>query len=217
MRRSSMTRGRKPQDQTEPRETAAPSTEQVEGAAAPVEPGDGSPTDANVADSATNASTEAENADAEGVEADLDALLADVRRERDEYLELARRAKADFENYRKRAAKDTEAAEARGKATLARELVPAVDNLERALKAADADSELARGVELVLRELESTLQRAGVEAYDPVGERFDPAWHEALSTRPADDEEAGVVVETLERGYRLDGQVLRPARVVVSA
>ena len=70
---------------------------------------------------------------------------------------------------------------------------------------------------LVLRELRQTLQRAGVEAYDPAGELFDPAWHEALSTRAApQDTKPGTVLETLERGYRLDGQVLRPARVVVS-
>ena len=153
---------------------------------------------------------------AAGVDADLDALLADVQRERDEYLDLARRAKADFENYRKRAAKDAEEAERRGKASLARSLVPVLDNLERALKAADEDSELARGVALVRTELEETLQRAGVEAYDPLGERFDPTWHEALSTQPADGTESGIVLETLERGYRLNGQVLRPARVVVS-
>jgi molecular chaperone GrpE len=65
-------------------------------------------------------------------------------------------------------------------------------------------------------ELEETLKRAGIEAYDPLGERFDPSWHEALSTQPAAGTESGIVLETLERGYRLDGQVLRPARVVVS-
>ena len=70
---------------------------------------------------------------------------------------------------------------------------------------------------LVHGELQATLKRAGVESYDPTGERFDPTLHEAISTRPdGDGVEAGTVVETLERGYRLDGQVLRPARVVVS-
>jgi molecular chaperone GrpE len=169
---------------------------------------------------------------------DLDALLADVQRERDEYLELARRAKADFENYRKRAARETSEAEKRGKASLARELVPAIDNLERALRAAgvepgaerpagdpveepseevSAQEALARGVALVYGELQATLARAGVEPFDPVGERFDPSLHEALATRSADGAESGVVLETVERGYRLDGQVLRPARVIVSA
>jgi molecular chaperone GrpE len=154
---------------------------------------------------------------AEDLEHDLNALLDDVRRERDEYLDLARRAKADFENYRKRAARDAAEAERRGKAALARELVPSIDNLERALAAADEGSELARGVGLVHGELQATLARAGVESYDPRGERFDPALHEAISMLPATEEvESGTVVETLERGYRLNGQVLRPARVIVS-
>jgi molecular chaperone GrpE len=151
------------------------------------------------------------------VEHDLDALLQDVTRERDEYLDLARRAKADFENYRKRAAQQTADAAKRGKAELARELLPAIDSLERALETAESDSgALAKGVSLVRDQLLATLERAGVEAYDPAGERFDPTWHEALSTRPDEGVESGIVLETLDRGYRLDGQVLRPARVVVS-
>jgi molecular chaperone GrpE len=152
-------------------------------------------------------------------------------------LEIAQRARADFENYRKRAAREARDAERRGKVGLARELVPALDNLERALRAAGIDPEegtsgvpgeapseevsaheaLARGVALVYRELRGALERAGVETYDPTGERFDPATSEALSVRTGEDgTDAGVVIETLEKGYRLDGQVLRPARVVVS-
>ncbi|HMC06960.1 MAG TPA: nucleotide exchange factor GrpE [Solirubrobacterales bacterium] len=184
------------------------------------------------------------------VDADFDALLADVKRERDEYLEIAQRARADFENYRRRAAREAQEAERRGKSSLARELVPAVDNLERALRAAGVDPEtptgsspspakptgssevggqeapseevsaheaLARGVALVYGELRAALERAGVETYDPTGERFDPSLHEALATRPGDDAvDPGVVLETLEKGYRLDGQVLRAARVIVS-
>jgi molecular chaperone GrpE len=165
---------------------------------------------------------------------ELEELVSGLKRERDEYLELAQRAKADFENYRKRAAREASDAERRGKANLARDLMPSIDNLERALRAtgigpadeatADAVSEevsaqeaLARGVQLVHSELQSALARAGVESFDPEGERFDPNLHEAISTQPgADGVEVGVVVETLERGYRLDGQVLRPARVIVS-
>ena len=180
------------------------------------------------------------SADAEGeaVEQDLDALLADTKRERDEYLDLAQRARADFENYRRRAASDVKDAERRGKAAIVKDLVPVVDNLERALLAAgvnpdgpdteeveastqevSAQDALAHGVALVYRELREALTRSGVEAYDPRGERFDPQWHEALSTRPADPaggEEPGVVAETVQKGYRVDGQVLRPARVVVT-
>jgi molecular chaperone GrpE len=171
---------------------------------------------------------------------DLDELN-EAKRERDEYLELAQRTRADFENYRKRVAKEASEALARGKAELARELLPVIDNLERALQAAgvsqhpaargreleeravEAPSEevsaheaLARGVALVLDELSAKLLAAGVEAYDPHGERFDPELHEALSTRPEEGTESGIVVETVEKGYRLNGQVLRPARVVVS-
>ncbi|MEK6271688.1 MAG: nucleotide exchange factor GrpE [Actinomycetota bacterium] len=174
---------------------------------------------------------------AAAVDADFDALLADVRRERDEYLEIAQRARADFENYRKRTARETQEAERRGKAGLARELVPALDNLERALRAAGIDPEagtsgepgeapseevsaheaLARGVALVYGELRAALARAGVETYDPTGERFDPETCEALSVRAGGDGvDPGVVIETIEKGYRLDGQVLRAARVVVS-
>jgi len=102
------------------------------------------------------------------------------------------------------------------KAELARELLPVIDNLERALQSSAEGEPLARGVALVLDELRGKLQAAGVEAYDPVGERFDPKLHEALSTRPVEGTDSGVVVETVEKGYRLNGQVLRPARVVVS-
>jgi molecular chaperone GrpE len=152
----------------------------------------------------------------EQVERDLDEL-GEAKRERDEYLELAKRTRADFENYRKRVAKDTSEAVARGKAELARQLIPVVDNLERAVEASAVEPEsLAKGVSLVRDELRSTLEGAGVEAYDPTGEQFDPELHEALSTRPDEGAKPGVVLETLEKGYRLDGQVLRPARVVVS-
>jgi molecular chaperone GrpE len=157
---------------------------------------------------------QAEEAGAQVAE-DLDAL-GEVKRERDEYLELARRTRADFENYRKRVAKEASEARARGKAELARELLPAIDNLERALQSSDEDDPLAKGVALVLDELRAKLRDAGVEAYDPVGERFDPELHEALSTRAEEGTGAGVVVETVDKGYRLNGQVLRPARVVVS-
>ena len=165
---------------------------------------------------------------AEDVEKDIDALLKDTKRERDEYLELAQRTRADFENYRKRMAAETRAASIRGKAELAAQLIEVIDNLERALAATEIDAgaalvgelsvdgPLEQGIALTYRELNQALGRAGVEAYDPSGERFDPAWHEALQTRSEKEVEPGTVVEVLQRGYRLDGQVLRPARVVVS-
>ena len=141
-------------------------------------------------------------------------------KERDEYLALAQRTQADFENYRKRVGREAAEAEARGRGTLARSLLPVLDNLERALAAAEpidrdtAPNHLAHGVKLVYEELAGVLRGAGVESYSPDGEAFDPDWHEAMMTRPG---EAGKVLEVLEKGYRLNGQVLRPARVVVGA
>jgi molecular chaperone GrpE len=155
---------------------------------------------------------------AQAVEADFEKLLAEANQQKDEYLELARRTKADFENFRKRVAADVQAAQTRGKVEVAREVIEAVDNLERALEAADGEGEgLSSGVEMVLAGLRETLSRNGIEAVDPKGEKFDPNRHEALSTQPVEGTESGVVVEVLQKGYALGDQLVRPARVVVSA
>jgi molecular chaperone GrpE len=192
--------------------------DQVEGQERPprpeAEPGD---RDAFRTDTVRNASSAADESQDEAVERDLDALLADVQRERDEYLELAQRARADFENYRKRAGQQASEAERKGKASLARDLIPAIDNLERALESAPDDDPLTDGVRLVHRELTKALDRAGVEAFDPTGEKFDPASSEALSTQPSDGSEPGTVLQAITRGYRIGDQVIRPARVVVAA
>jgi molecular chaperone GrpE len=160
--------------------------------------------------------------EAQDVEKDLDALLAEAHQERDEYLELAKRTKADFENFRKRMSAELQAASVRGKAELAHGVVPVLDDLERALQAAGLDPEgdsedgLAHGVLLVFRGLRETLRRAGIEVVDPQGEKFDPNLHEALSTVPVEGTEPGLVVEVMQKGYRLGEQLIRPARVVVS-
>ena len=149
---------------------------------------------------------------------DADDPLASAQRERDEYLDLARRAQADFENYRKRAAREAALAGQRAKSGLVRELLPVVDNLERALASAgDDEQHLAEGVRLVHSELIAVLERNGVEQFDPRGDRFDPSEHEALSMRSEDGAESGTVLDVVEKGYRANGTILRPARVVVSA
>ena len=159
----------------------------------------------------------------EAVEQDLNALLADAEEKKDEYLELAKRTKADFENFRKRMTAEVQAASKRSKAQLAAEVAPALDDLERALQAAGLDPEgdsedgLAHGVLLVFRGLRETLKRNGIEQVDPQGEKFDPTLHEALSTLPVEGTESGVVVEVMQKGYRFEDQLIRPARVVVSA
>jgi molecular chaperone GrpE len=158
----------------------------------------------------------------EQVDQDLDALLAQAEQERDEYLDLAKRTKADFENFRKRMSAEVLAAGGRGKAEVLRGVLPVLDDLERALQAAGLDPEgdsedgLAHGVLLVFRSLRDTLVKNGIEAVDPTGERFDPQVHEALSTLAAEGVESGTVVETMQKGYRLGEQLIRPARVVVA-
>jgi molecular chaperone GrpE len=165
----------------------------------------------------------AEAQEEQQVEQDLAALLAETEAKRDEYLELARRAQADFENYRKRMAAEVQGAALRGKAEVARGVVPVLDDLERALQAAGLDPEgdsedgLAHGVLLVFRNLRETLGRSGVEIVDPQGEKFDPNFHEALSSAPVEGAEAGTVVQVMQKGYRFEGHLIRPAMVVVAA
>src|SRR5580765_6866407 len=125
--------------------------------------------------------------DASQVQTDLDALIADTQRERDEYLDLAKRTKADFENFRKRMNAEVQAASTRGKASVAEALIDAAENLERALASEGIDPDTAEledgfphGVVLVYKGVRETLSRAGIESIDPTGEKFDPQVHEAL-------------------------------------
>jgi molecular chaperone GrpE len=152
-------------------------------------------------------------------EGELDELAA-AAAQRDEYLALAQRTKADFENYRKRVARDAAAAETRGLVRVARELLPSLDNLDRAVAHADdgdTDPVLIDGLMLVQRELLGALQRVGIESYGVPGERFDPELHEAVAQQPFEGREAGEIVEVYQPGYRLAGGALvRPARVLVA-
>ncbi len=153
------------------------------------------------------------------VEEELDELAAALA-SRDEYKDLALRAKADFENYRKRA--DKRVAETRGVAVagVLRELLPVVDNLDRAVDAAGetpAGDAFAEGVRLVHADLHSVLDRLGLKTVDPTGETFDPNFHEAISQAPAEGVTAGTIVEVVQKGFLLGDVVVRPARVVVAA
>jgi molecular chaperone GrpE len=164
-------------------------------------------------------SAEATEPVAPEAQSDPEDELTVLTRERDEYLDLAKRTQADFENYRKRAAKDMTAAGTRARIGVIREILPVVDNLERALSVApegDGDA-FVEGVRLVYRELEGALARAGVEVIEPKGDTFDPNVHEALSVRPEEGAESGTVVDVVEKGYRTPDTVVRPARVVVAA
>jgi molecular chaperone GrpE len=170
---------------------------------------------------------EAGEIDGEAVEvdSDLDASLATqdelvrTAKQRDDYLALAQRTQADFENFRKRMAREAVVAKERGVSGLAKELLPALDNLDRALEAAAEDDPLLQGVRLVRAELKAALARAGIASFCPLGESFDPSVHEAVATAPQADggKPSGTVVEVYQDGYRLGESILRPARVVVAA
>lgn len=146
-------------------------------------------------------------------------VLADLellREERDKLLELARRTQADFENYQKRNLRDREEERRYALAPLARDLLPVLDNLERALAAAQDESPLRRGVELVRSQLLEALKRHGIVPIPAENRPFDPNLHEAVSQQADPNRPPGFVVRVLEAGYSYHDRVLRPAKVVVS-
>ena len=147
----------------------------------------------------------------------LEEQVAALEAERDEHLNDLKRVAAEFENYRKRVARDEESLVARAHERLVKELLPVLDDLERALAAAEEHEEakLEEGVRLVHRELAAALQREGLAEIDTDGQ-FDPHVHEALLSQPSDAEE-GSVIEVVQKGYTLGDRVVRPARVVVAA
>jgi len=159
-------------------------------------------------------SEERANAQAEPT---LEEQVAALEAERDEHLNDLKRVAAEFENYRKRVARDQESLVARAHERLVKELLPVLDDLERALAAAEEHEEakLEEGVRLVHRELAGALRREGLAEIDTNGQ-FDPHVHEALLSQPSDAEE-GSVIEVVQKGYTLGDRVVRPARVVVAA
>ena len=149
------------------------------------------------------------------------AALSERAAKADEYLELAQRTRAEFENYRRRAVREAAIAQERGAAKLVLELLPAIDNLDRALAHADSaqdngDASFVSGIKHVQSDVLAALKRAGIEPFSPDGERFDPQLHEAVAQQPIEGAQPGTVVEVYQRGYRLGESILRPARVVVA-
>ncbi|WP_445147717.1 nucleotide exchange factor GrpE [Baekduia sp. Peel2402] len=142
--------------------------------------------------------------------------------EEPDFKDLYLRAAAETDNVRKRARRDVEVASARGVARLARELLPSLDNLDRALAAAeaeeaDAEHHLTKGIRLVQQELLGALTRVGIEQYAPEGETFDPHQHEAVAQMPAEGVETGTITQVYQPGYRYKEEILRAAKVVVAA
>ncbi len=139
-----------------------------------------------------------------------------LRKERDDLRDQLLRKRADFENFRKRVERDREQATQEARAALLRELIPTLDNLERALAAGGEDASLRTGVELTLRELTTLLERHGVTAHDPTGQHFDPEVHQALLHESAPGYDEGTVVAVFRKGYSLGERLLRPALVKVA-
>ena len=160
---------------------------------------------------------ETEPVEAETETRSVEERLAQADARAEEHLDDLKRLAAEFDNYRKRAARDQESLIARAAERLVKELLPVLDDLERALVAADEheEAQLEDGVRLVHRSLADALRKEGLEEI-PTDGAFDPNIHEALLSQPSEAEE-GVVIEVLQKGYRLGDRVLRPARVVVAA
>lgn len=148
------------------------------------------------------------------LENDLQSLEAELTKQRELYLRLA----ADFDNFRKRTAQEVERRGAAQKEAFIRELLPVIDNLERALSSGTSSpsEQLREGVQLTLQQLKQLLRHHGIEPEESTGKTFDPHRHEALATRRDESKPDHAVLETYQQGYRRGDEVFRPAKVVVN-
>ena len=206
-------------------ETLAPETRR-NGATPAAGSADGAPQAALSPQSATpeddlTPATALENGAAEAVsEHTLDARIAKLQSDIERLNDRTLRAQADAQNVKRRAEQDMEKARKYALERFAGELLPVVDNLERALEAASGDDEaikpIAEGVELTLKSFQDVLRKFQVEPVDPVGEPFDPQRHQAMSLIDNPDAEPNTVLAVMQKGYTLNERLLRPAMVVVS-
>lgn len=146
---------------------------------------------------------------------ELELLQAQVEEKENDYLRL----RADFDNYRRRVQKDTEASAKYRSQSLVNELLPVLDNFERALEISATTEEsksLLKGVEMVFRMFKQALESEGVQEINPEGETFDPNFHQAVMQEASDSHESGTVIQTLQKGYQLKDRIIRPAMVKVS-
>ncbi len=149
---------------------------------------------------------------------ELEQEVDQLQQERDEYEERMLRAAADLENFRKRAKREKDELKKYGAKPLLEDLIQNIDNLERALEHADSSNEqnIIEGVEMVLRQLHTNLEKHGIEQFDSEGEQFDPEQHEAIQQVETTDRESGTIVEEFQKGYFLHDRLLRPAMVSVA-
>lgn len=170
-------------------------------------------------DKTNTGSGETRESEAPETQDDLDTQLENARAEAESYRDQALRAHAEAENVRKRAERDVEAARKFALERFATELLGVRDSLELGLQAAREDAgadKLKEGMELTARMLAQAMEKFGVEVIDPRGEAFDPSYHEAMSVQESGEHEPNTVLSVMQKGYLLNGRVLRPAMVLVS-
>ena len=144
---------------------------------------------------------------------------SELQRQRDEYYDLLLRKSAEFDNYRKRVDRDRQTRSDAAAASMIEELLPLMDDLERALKVeggAEGGESYRRGVELIHRQLGEILRKRGVRAIEALGADFDPYYHQAVSHEPAEGRREGEIIEEFRRGYMLGDRLLRPSMVKVA-
>lgn len=208
---------RGPEPREEPQEDTAP-VEEAQGS--PVDPAstmDGQQEEPVAADEAVEVAEEppveepdiAQNEDASAISEELEA----TRRERDDYLDALRRLKAEFENSRKRAERERERILQTASERLITELLPVLDNLDRALQ---HEGDIHEGVRATRDQFADVLSREGLLPVASDGQSFDPNVHEAVMSQPSEDHEEGTIIQTFERGYVLNGKPIRAAKVVVA-
>ena len=185
----------------------------------PVEEPQGSPEDPTSfqqeegEDPGTVEDNEPEEPGGDGQEALLAEELEATRRERDEYLDVLRRLKAEFENSRKRQERERARILETASERLVVELLPVLDNLDRAL---EAEGDIHEGVQAIRDQLVAALGKEGLLPVASDGQPFDPNVHEAVMSQPSDEYEEGTILQTFQRGYLLNGKPIRPAKVVVA-
>ncbi|MGO4541113.1 nucleotide exchange factor GrpE [Paenibacillus sp. 2TAB19] len=148
-----------------------------------------------------------------------DSRYAELEKQAEEAQQRYLRAQADFDNFRRRTTKEKEELAQYASMKLITQLLPVVDNFDRAMAAASANGDfesLAKGVEMIFRQLEQTLTGEGLKAMNVVGEPFNPEFHQAIMQVESDEHEEGIIVEEVQKGYMLKDKVLRPAMVKVS-
>ncbi len=167
----------------------------------------------------TQAAVETISIDGEQLKVQVETLqtqLAEVESKASEYKDGWARSQAEFQNYKKRIERDNELTYASMKGDIIKKVLPALDDLERALQNRPADDAWASGIDLIVRKLQNILESEGVKRIEVNGAAFDPNFHEAISHEPSEDVESGHVIAVVQNGYMLGERVMRPALVRVA-